>query len=85
MRLRTRWLEAAESLAGGDAGRAADLYQSIGAQPDAARTRLRAAELEIAAGRRAEAETQLGLALEFFRAAGAERYIREAEALLAVS
>ena len=85
VRLRTRWLEAAESLAGGDAGRAADLYESIGAQPDAARTRLRAAELEIAAGRRAEAETQLGLALEFFRAAGAERYIREAEALLAVS
>jgi len=85
VRLRTRWLEAAESLAGGDAGRAADLYESIGAQPDAARTRLRAAELEIAAGRRAEAETQLELALEFFRAAGAERYILEAEALLAVS
>ena len=36
-------------------------------------------------GRREEAEAQLGLALEFFRAAGAERYVREAEAVLSVS
>jgi len=85
VRLRTKWLEAAGLLAGGDAGRAADLYESIGAQPDAARTRLRAAELEIASGRRDEAERQLRSAVEFFRAAGAERYIREVEALLAIS
>jgi class 3 adenylate cyclase/tetratricopeptide (TPR) repeat protein len=85
VRLRTRWLEAAELLANGDAGHAADLYDEIGAQPAAARTRLRAAELQIAAGRRDEAERELSRAAEFFRAAGAERYIREAEALLAVS
>src|SRR5262245_4612599 len=85
VRLRTRWLEAAESLARGDASRAADLYESIGAQPEAARTRLRAAELQIAAGRRDEAEWQLSRAADFFRAAGADRYVREVEALLAVS
>jgi class 3 adenylate cyclase/tetratricopeptide (TPR) repeat protein len=85
VRLRTKWLEAAESLASGDVVRAADLYKKIGAQTAAARTRLRAAEQLISAGRREEAEAQLELALAFFRTAGAERYIREAEALLAVS
>jgi ATP/maltotriose-dependent transcriptional regulator MalT len=85
VRLRTRWLEAAESLASGNAVRAADLYEEIGAQADAARTRLRAAEQLISTGRRTEAEPQLEVALAFFRAAGAERYIRQAEALLAVS
>ena len=84
VRLRTRWLEAAESLANGDAVRSADLYQEIGAQSDAARTRLRAAEQLLSAGRREEAEGQLELALDFFRAAGAERYVKNAEALLAV-
>ena len=85
VRLRTRWLEAAESLARGDAVRAADRYEEIGARAYAARTRLLAAERLISTARRTEAEAQLELALVFFRAAGAERYIRRAEALLAVS
>jgi hypothetical protein len=57
----------------------------MGAQADAAKTRLRAAELLVRAGRRAEAESQLELALGFFRRAGADRYVGAAEALLAVS
>jgi len=83
--LRSRWLEAAAELARGDAAAAAEGYDRIGAHADAAVTRLRAAEQLISGGRRGEAERQLELALEFFRGAGAERYIREAEALLAVS
>ena len=51
-----------------------------GAHADAAKTRLRAAELLVARGpARRRPRAQLGLALEFFRAAGAERYVREAE------
>jgi thioredoxin-like negative regulator of GroEL len=85
VRLRTSWLEAAEALAAGDAVRAADLYDEIGAQSDAAKTRLLAAQQLVSADRREEAEEQLELALEFFRRAGATRFVREAEALLAVS
>jgi class 3 adenylate cyclase/tetratricopeptide (TPR) repeat protein len=85
VRLRTSWLEAAETLAAGDAVRAADLYDEIGAQSDAAKTRLLAAQQLVSADRREEAEEQLELALEFFRRAGATRFVREAEALLAVS
>ena len=83
--LRTRWLDGAEALVNGDAAAAADIYDRIGAHADAAVTRLRAAEKLASDGRREEAEAQLGLALEFFRAAGAKRYVREAEAVLSVS
>ena len=83
--LRTRWLEAAAKLARGDAVGAADDYAEIGAGADAAITRVRAAEQLVSAGRREDAEAQLELALGFLRAAGAERYVREAEAVLAVS
>jgi len=55
----------------------------MGAQADAAKTRLRAAELLVGAGRRAEAESQLELALDFFRRAGADAYVSAAELLLA--
>jgi class 3 adenylate cyclase/tetratricopeptide (TPR) repeat protein len=85
VRLRTRWLSAAETYARGDAVRAAQMYSEIGAHADSAKTRLRAAELLVAADQRDEAEAQLGLALEFFRAAGAEHYVRKAEEVLAVS
>ena len=85
VRLRTRWLTAAEALASGDAVRSAELYDTMGARADAAKTRLRAAELLVRAGRQAEAEIQLELALGFFRRAGADRYVGAAEALLAVS
>jgi class 3 adenylate cyclase/tetratricopeptide (TPR) repeat protein len=85
VRLRTRWLSGAEALAAGDAVRAAEIYGGMGARADSALTRLRAAELLVAAGRRDDAEAQLALALDFFRAAGAERYVREAETLLPVA
>jgi hypothetical protein len=39
----------------------------------------------VAAGRRAEADTQLQQALGFYSSVGATRYIREAEALFAAS
>jgi hypothetical protein len=64
--------------------RGAEIYDELGARSDAAKTRLRAAELLVAAGRLEEAESQLGSALEFFRQAGATHYVLEAEALLAV-
>jgi predicted ATPase/class 3 adenylate cyclase len=83
--LRTRWLEAAAKLATGDAVGAAEAYEEIGTGADAALTRLHAADQLVSAGRREEADEQLEPALEFFRAAGAERYVREAEALLSVS
>jgi hypothetical protein len=83
--LRTRWLEAAVKLATGDAVGAAEAYAEIGTGADAALTRLHAADQLVSAGRREEADEQLEPALEFFRAAGAERYVREAEALLSVS
>jgi class 3 adenylate cyclase/tetratricopeptide (TPR) repeat protein len=85
VRLRTAWFDGASALADGKAARAADIYDRIGARADAAVTRLRAAEQLIEAGQRPDADEQLEPALAFFRAAGAERYIREAEALLAVS
>jgi class 3 adenylate cyclase/tetratricopeptide (TPR) repeat protein len=83
--LRTRWLEAAAKLARGDARGAAEDYAEIGALADAALTRVRAAEQLVSGGRREEAREQLDLALGFLRAAGAERYVREAEAVLSVS
>ena len=83
--MRTVWYEGAEAIVDGNPVSAAEAYDRIGAHADAAVTRLLAAERLIAAGRTEEAEAQLELALTFFRAAGAERYIREAEALLAVS
>jgi hypothetical protein len=61
------------------------MYSEIGAHADSAKTRLRAAELLVAADQRDEAEAQLGLALEFFRAAGAEHYVRKGEEVLVVS
>jgi hypothetical protein len=84
-RLRTRWLEGAEALVNGDAAEAAEIYDRIGARADAAVTRLRSAELLKSAGRGDEADEELRRALEFFGRVGAERYVREAEALLVVS
>ncbi|HSF62165.1 MAG TPA: adenylate/guanylate cyclase domain-containing protein [Gaiellaceae bacterium] len=81
----TRWAEAAELWARDAFERAADLLEEIGARPDEALARLRAAETLVAAGRRTEADEQLGRALGFFRSVGATRYIREGERLLAAS
>jgi class 3 adenylate cyclase/tetratricopeptide (TPR) repeat protein len=64
---------------------AADLYERIGTAEEAAVARLLAAEQLVEQGRRAEADAQLHRALAFYRAAGATRIVRDAEALLAAA
>ncbi|HEY7004424.1 MAG TPA: adenylate/guanylate cyclase domain-containing protein [Gaiellaceae bacterium] len=81
----TRWLEAVRGYARGDLVGAADVLGEIGALPEEALTRLRAAEALAEAGRRAEADAQLEQALAFYRSVGASVYIQEAEALDAAS
>jgi thioredoxin-like negative regulator of GroEL len=80
--VQTRWLEAALALVD-DPVEAARIYAQIGSLPDEAHARLRAAEALAAAGRRAEADEEAGRALNFYRAVGATRYVREGEALIA--
>jgi thioredoxin-like negative regulator of GroEL len=65
-------------VAAGEFQRAADLYNQIGAQPDAAFTRLQAAKRLVAADRRAEANAQLTQALAFYRQVNATGYLRKA-------
>ena len=79
------WLRAAVAYVAGDPSAAADLYGEMGVRPEEARARLRAAELLVRDGRRAEADVQLERALSFWRTAGATAYIREGEALMAAS
>jgi class 3 adenylate cyclase len=79
---RTRWLEAAAAVAAGESQRAADLYDQIEAQPEAAYARLQAAKHLVAAGRRAEANAQLSRALAVYRQVTATGYLREGETLL---
>ena len=75
--------EAARAYAGGDFAAAAEILHRAGAMPEAAEARLRAAEQLAAEGRPAQADAQLQQALGFFRSAGATRYVRECEQLLA--
>jgi hypothetical protein len=82
---RSAWSDAARAILDDDLERAAELFVQIGSLPDEARARLRAAERLVADGRRAEADVQLDKALAFYRSVGATRYIREGEALLAIS
>jgi tetratricopeptide (TPR) repeat protein len=77
------WRKAALAYVSGDPQTAADVYGGIGVGPEEAFARLRAAELLVREGRRAEADAQLERALAFWRAAGATAYIGESEALLA--
>jgi class 3 adenylate cyclase/tetratricopeptide (TPR) repeat protein len=79
------WLEAAEAFATGDFVGAGDMYGRIGALPDEAYARLRAARALVEQGRRTEADLQLEHSLAFSRRAGATAYVREGEALLAAS
>ena len=79
----TSWLRAARAVATGDFLLAADVLGGIGAVTAEAFFRVRSAEELVGAGRRAEADEQLPLALAFCRSVGATRYIREGEALLA--
>jgi hypothetical protein len=68
------WFEAAKAYVAGDHVGAAGLYAEIGSLPDEADARLRSG-----------IDSEVQLALEFFRSVGATRYIREGEALLAES
>ena len=79
----TPWRRAAASYASGDYSAAADVYGKIGALPEEAYARLRAAEAFVSEGRRAEADAELKRSLAFWRSVGATAYVREGEALLA--
>ena len=74
--------DAALASADGDFLRAAEGYARHGGVYEEARARVLGAEQLVAEGRRREADIQLERALETFRALGATRDIREAEALL---
>ena len=79
----TPWRTAAASYVSGDYSAAADVYAEIGALPEEAYARLRAAEALVGEGRRAEADAELKRSLAFWRSVGATAYVREGEALLA--
>jgi len=79
------WLQVAGAIAQRQLEQAADRLAALGAPPDEAAVRLRAAKQFVAEGRRAEADVQLQKALAFYRSVGATRYIREGEALLAAT
>jgi class 3 adenylate cyclase/tetratricopeptide (TPR) repeat protein len=81
--VQTRWIEAATAYVRGDFQRAAEVYSETGSRPDEAYARLRAAEVLIREGRRAEGDAQLQQALAFYRSVGANAYLRQGEALLA--
>jgi tetratricopeptide (TPR) repeat protein len=81
----TPWLQAAILFISGDLEGAADVCRAIGAATQEARDRLWLAESLIARNRRVEADIQLQRALVFYRSVGANRYIRQAQALLGVS
>ena len=75
----------AHSLATTSPGARADLLGEIGDEELEALARIRAAKQLAAAGRQREADEQLQRSLAFWRRAGAPRYIRQAEALLAAA
>jgi class 3 adenylate cyclase/tetratricopeptide (TPR) repeat protein len=72
--LSTPWIEAADAVCRGELERAAELYAEMGSKPDEANAR-----------RLSGGETQVRRALEFYRAVGATRYVRDAESMLAAS
>jgi tetratricopeptide (TPR) repeat protein len=79
----TPWRVAASSYVSEDYSAAARVYAEIGALPEEAYARLRAAEALVGEGRRAEADAELKRSLAFWRSVGATAYVREGEALLA--
>lgn len=83
--MQTPWHAAARHIALGDYVAAAGVYAEIGSLPDEAYARLRAASSLVSAGRRAEADAQLKLALPVFTQLGATAYTAEAESLLAAT
>ena len=83
--IRDRWIEVAEQIARGGYAEAADVYGEIGARPNEAYTRLRAAAQQLEVGGRRQADEQLRRALGFWRSVRAARYVRQGESLLAAS
>jgi len=81
----TPWVDAAHAIAAGDFRQAAEVFAGMRHTAFEMFYRLRAAEALVAEGRRAEADEQLRPALAFYRGVAATRYVREGEALLAVS
>jgi hypothetical protein len=81
----TPWHGAAQAVSSGDPAAAADGYAEIGSVPDEAYARLLAGQELAAAGRRVDAEEQLGRALAFYRSVEAAEYVRIGEQLLATS
>jgi predicted ATPase/class 3 adenylate cyclase len=81
----TAWHDAAANIVAGDLVGAAGVYAEIGAVPDEAYARLRAADELARAGRRVDADAQLRLALPVFAQLGATAWQSEAESLLAAS
>ena len=79
------WRRAAVAYVSGDPLAAAEIYGEMGARPNEAYARLRAAENLVREGRRAEADAELERALAFWRTAGATAYIGEGEALMAAA
>jgi hypothetical protein len=80
----TRRMTAFRLVLTGRAVEAAEVYAEISAEDEAV-TRLHAGRVLAEAGRAAEADVQLQRALAFYRAAGAPRIVREAEALFAAA
>ena len=81
----TPWTEAVRAYGRHEFAAAAEILRRIGARPDEAEARLRAAEQLVAEGRGAEADEQLRQALDFYRSVGAKRYVSECEVLLPAS
>jgi len=76
------WLEAALAAVSQEWSAAAGAFARIGALPEEAYARLRAAETLRSAGRHAEAEDELAAALEFYRGVRASSYVVRAEELV---
>jgi class 3 adenylate cyclase/tetratricopeptide (TPR) repeat protein len=72
----TRWYEAVSAAIDEDHARAAELYAAMGAEPDEAVARVRAAEQAVAAGEMSVAHDHLASALGFFTRVDANMYVQ---------
>jgi tetratricopeptide (TPR) repeat protein len=79
-RTASRWVSAARLLTASEYRDAADEFAAIGARPEEARTRLRAAVALAAEGRREDADAELERARAFYEEVGAGEYVDAAEA-----
>jgi tetratricopeptide (TPR) repeat protein len=81
VRVRTRWLDAAEELASGDPLAAAETFAEIGSAPDEAVARLLAAETLAEEGDADAAARELATARAFFESVGAVPYLERTRLL----